>query len=31
MLTGEITDTILNLSVFAFIGFVVWLSLRDIP
>lgn len=31
MLTGEFLDTLLNLSVFAFIGFVLWLSLRKLP
>lgn len=31
MLTGDITDTILNLATFAFIGAMVWLVVRQGP
>lgn len=31
MLTGELIDTILNLSTFAFVGAMVWLLLRKGP
>ena len=27
-MSGQFIDTMLNLSVFAYIGFLVWLSLR---
>lgn len=28
MLTGDLLDTVLNLIVFAFLGFAVWLLVR---
>ncbi|WP_268884075.1 hypothetical protein [Jannaschia marina] len=31
MLTGDAVDTILNLATFAFIGAMVWLSVRRVP
>lgn len=31
MLTGDFTDTILNLGTFAFIGAMVWLVVRKGP
>jgi hypothetical protein len=31
VLTGDITDTILNLATFAFIGAMVWLVVRRGP
>ncbi len=30
-MSGQMIDTALNLSVFAYIGFLVWLSLRRDP
>jgi hypothetical protein len=27
-MSGDFIDTLLNLSVFAYIGFLIWLSLR---
>ena len=30
-MTGGLIDTVLNLSVFAYIGFLVWLSQRPDP
>lgn len=29
-MTGAIVDTVLNLTVFAYIGFLVWLAFRKI-
>lgn len=31
MLVGSLIDTLLNLTMFAFIGACVWLYLRDLP
>ncbi|MGI9296055.1 MAG: hypothetical protein ACR2PS_18885 [Pseudomonadales bacterium] len=31
MLIGDLSDTILNLTTFAFIGAMVWLLMRDLP
>ena len=31
MLTGDITDTMMNLTTFAFIGAMVWLLMRKGP
>ena len=31
MLIGDALDTVLNLTVFAFVGFVIWLSIRELP
>ncbi len=31
MITGDLADTVQNLGTFAFIGFLVWLMLRDLP
>lgn len=31
MLVGDLLDTVLNLSVFAFIGVAVWMLIRDLP
>lgn len=30
-MSSQLTDTMLNLSVFAYIGFLIWLSLRRSP
>lgn len=30
-MTGDLIDSILNVSVFAYIGFLVWLSRRPNP
>ncbi len=30
-MSGQFIDTMLNLSVFAYIGFLIWLSLRRDP
>jgi hypothetical protein len=30
MLIGTLTDTILNLTVFAYLGFLVWLFLKKV-
>ena len=29
-MSAAVLDTVLNLTVFAYIGFLIWLSLRDI-
>jgi hypothetical protein len=31
MLTGELVDTILNVTVFVFLGGVIWLMVRPLP
>ena len=31
MLVGSLIDTVMNLGTFAFIGFCVWLLMRDLP
>ncbi len=30
-MSGQIIDTMLNVTVFAYIGFLIWLSLRPDP
>ena len=31
MLIGDALDTMLNLTVFAFLGAMIWLSIRELP
>ncbi|WP_286175707.1 hypothetical protein [Labrenzia sp. CE80] len=31
MIVGDLLDTVLNLGTFAFIGFLAWLMMRDLP
>ncbi len=31
MLIGDLTDTLMNLGTFAFIGFLAWIALRKAP
>ncbi len=31
MIIGDFTDTVMNLGTFAFIGFLIWLMVRELP